>query len=288
MGAKKHVVDLSDEDRKTLEWFISTGERRSEDNMRSRILLKADDGLTDSEISEHVGCHKKTVYNTRKSYAERGLAAIHRRKPDREDETKLDGKAEAHLIRLACSEPPEGHARWTLHLLADELVTLDEIDFESISHEAVRQRLKNTLKPYLSDYWALPPEQDAKFVYYMEDVLDLYHEPYDEKRPVICFDESSKALRGHEHDPLPAKSGAVKRVDHRYERNGKQRIHLATEPLTGWVNVEITERRRTTEWIDRIVELADVHYPDADCIRVVVDHLNTHNPAGFYQFFPPD
>src|SRR5699024_6842029 len=72
------------------------------------------------------------------------------------------------------------------------------------------------------------------------------------------------------------------------ERNGKQRIHLSTEPLTGWVDVEITERRRTTEWIDRMVELADVHYPDAVCIRVVVDNLNTHNPAGFYRFFPPD
>jgi hypothetical protein len=58
--------------------------------------------------------------------------------------------------------------------------------------------------------------------------------------------------------------------------------------LTGWVNVGITERRRTTEWIDRMVELADVYYPDAECIRVVVDHLNTHNPAGFYKFFPPD
>ncbi len=142
MGAKKHVVDLSDEDRKTLEWFISTGERKSEDNTRARILLKANDGLTDSTISEHVGCHRKTVYNTRKRYAKQGLAAIHRRKPDREYERKLDGNAEAHLIRLACSQPPEGQARWTLHLLADELVTLDEIDFESISHETVRQRLK--------------------------------------------------------------------------------------------------------------------------------------------------
>jgi len=67
----------------------------------------------------------------------------------------------------------------------------------------------------------------------MEDVLDLYHELYDESRPVICFDESSKALRGHESDPLPAKPEAVERVDHRYKRNGKERIHLATEPLTG-------------------------------------------------------
>ncbi|WP_394354814.1 transposase [Haloferax sp. AS1] len=107
-------------------------------------------------------------------------------------------------------------------------------------------------------------------------------------RPVICFDESSKALRGHKRDPLPGRPGAVARVDHRYERNGKHRLHISTEPLTGWVTVEITEKRRTTEWVDRMVELADVHYPDADCIRVVVDQLNTHKPAGFYQFFPPD
>jgi len=78
----------------------------------------------------------------------------------------------------------------------------------------------------------------------MEDVLEVYHEPYDEARPVICFDESSKALRGHERDPLPAQPGAVARVDHRYERNGKQRLHISTEPLTGWVAVEITEKRR--------------------------------------------
>jgi len=122
----------------------------------------------------------------------------------------------------------------------------------------------------------------------MEDVLDTYHEPYDKARPVICFDESSKALRGHERDPLPAEPGAVARVDHRYKRNGKQRLHISTEPLTGWVNVEITEKRRIREWVDRMVELADVHYPDAECIRVVMDQLNTHKPAGFYQFFPPD
>jgi len=142
MSRKQHVVDLSDEERRTLEWFISTGERKAEDITRARILLKADDGLTDAQICEHVGCSIGTPYRTRKAYAERGLAAIHRRKPDREYEVKMDGKAEAHLIRLACSEPPEGHARWTLHLLADELVTLDEIDFASISHETVRQRLK--------------------------------------------------------------------------------------------------------------------------------------------------
>ena len=142
MGTKQHVVELSAEDRNTLEWFVSTGTRKAEDITRARILLKADEGLTDSKICEHLDCSIGTPYRARKNYCERGLAAIHRRKPDREYERKLDGDAEARLIKLACSDPPEGHSRWTLNLLADELVMLDEIDFESISHETVRQRLK--------------------------------------------------------------------------------------------------------------------------------------------------
>ena len=142
MSAKKHVVELSAEDRKTLEWFVSTGERKAQDITRAKILLKADDGLTDAQICEHVGCSIGTPYNVRKRYCERGLDAIHRKQADRDYQIKLDGNAEAHLIKLACSEPPEGSSRWTLHMLADELVTLDEIDFESISHETVRQRLK--------------------------------------------------------------------------------------------------------------------------------------------------
>ena len=122
----------------------------------------------------------------------------------------------------------------------------------------------------------------------MEDILDLYHQPYDETRPVICFDESSKTLRGHKRDPIPAEPGSVARIDTHYERNGEQKIHLATEPLTGWVTVSVTDRRRACEWVDQMIAIADDHYPDAECIRVVMDHLNTHNPANFYQFLPPD
>jgi len=121
----------------------------------------------------------------------------------------------------------------------------------------------------------------------METILSLYEEPYDETRPVICFDESSKALRKHVRDPLPASPGAVARTDHHYERNGKRMLHLATEPLTGWCRFHVTERRRTCEWIDCMQAIAD-DYPDADCIRVVLDNLSTHNPAAFYRFFPPE
>ena len=142
MSQKKYIVDLSDEERTELEEFVTKGTHRAEDITRARILLKADDGLTDAAICEHVGCSVGTPHRTRKSYFERGIAAIHRRKPDRDYEPKLDGRDEAHLVALACSEPPDGRTRWTYALLADRLVTLEEIEFDSISEETVRQRLK--------------------------------------------------------------------------------------------------------------------------------------------------
>ncbi|MHC3437594.1 helix-turn-helix domain-containing protein, partial [Natrialbaceae archaeon A-gly3] len=112
MSRKKHVVELSEEERQELERFTSTGTHRVEAVDRAKILLKADAGLTDAQISEYVGCSIGTPYNTRKAYTERGIAAIHRRKPDRDYTPKLDGRAEAHLVALACSEPPAGRSRW--------------------------------------------------------------------------------------------------------------------------------------------------------------------------------
>ena len=102
-------------------------------------------------------------------------------------------KQEAHLIAVTCSTPPSGFSRWTLRLLAQQLVELDEV--ESISIETVRQTLKkNELKPWLNESWVIPPEANAAFVCHMEDVLDIYKLPYDKQYPVVCFDESSKQL----------------------------------------------------------------------------------------------
>ena len=144
MPNKQHIVDLSEDERAELESFVSSGVHKAEDITRARILLKADDGATDAEISRALDCGQSTPYRARKRYADRGIAAIHRRNPDREYERKLNGEDEAHLIALATSEPPDGRARWTLRLLADELVALEEIDHDSVSYETVRQVLKKT------------------------------------------------------------------------------------------------------------------------------------------------
>ena len=147
---KKHKVDLTAEERQTVETIVHKGAHSSLKLMRAHILLKADrngPGWTDAQIAEAFGCHKQTAYNVRKRFATGGrLAALERKPQSRPSHVrKLDGEGEARLIALACSDPPEGFASWTLHLLADELVALEIV--ESISIETIRQTLKKT--PYV-------------------------------------------------------------------------------------------------------------------------------------------
>jgi Homeodomain-like domain len=120
---------------------------------------------------------------------------------------KLSGKEEALLVATACSNPPEGRARWTLELLAGELVRLTEHD--NISRETVRRRLaENELKPWRNDMWRVP-QVDGEFVARMEDVLDLYAEEPDRKRPVVCFDESPIQLIGEVRHPDQGQAGTA-------------------------------------------------------------------------------
>ena len=125
--------------------MISSGADSARKLTRARILLKADEGWTDEAIADALDVGRATVERVRKRFVEwGGISAIERRKPRRRYERKLDGKAEAHLIALACSAPPEGRDRWTLRLLAERVVQLEQVDVESVSHETVRQVLKKT------------------------------------------------------------------------------------------------------------------------------------------------
>jgi hypothetical protein len=131
----------------------------------------------------------------------------------------------------------------------------------------------------------IPPEQSARFVWRMEEVLDLYEEPYDEKRPLICFDERPCQLLADVRGPLPAAPGFPERHDNEYERRGMAHLFVAFEPLTGWRGVEVRERRRGREFAEFVRHLAEEIYPEAEKIRLVVDNLNIHSAASFYEVF---
>ena len=147
---------------------------------------------------------------------------------------------------------------------------------------------KNQLQPHRQKQWVIPPEDDAGFVYHMEDVLAVYHEPCDPDRPVVCFDEHPTQLVKQVREPTFPKPGSVVKEDYHSERNGSRNLFLACEPLGGWRTVEVSDRRTTEDWVNFIKDLVDEQYADVECIRLVLDNLNTHKPAAFYQFFPPD
>lgn len=121
----------------------------------------------------------------------------------------------------------------------------------------------------------------------MEDVLDLYAEPHDPARPVVCFDETSKQLVAETRTPLPMEPGSPERFDTEYERNGTANLFLMVQPLGGWRHVAVTDRRTKHDFAAQMRALVDRHFPDAATIRVVLDNLNTHTPAALYEAFPP-
>ena len=126
----------------------------------------------------------------------------------------------------------------------------------------------------------------ADFVAHMEDVLDLYAEPYDPARPVVCFDETSTQLLADARPPIPAKPGRPRREDYEYVRGGTRNLFLTCEPLAGWRHVEITERRTKLDFAHQMRWLVVETYPEAEVIRVVLDNLNTHRKASLYEAFP--
>jgi hypothetical protein len=122
----------------------------------------------------------------------------------------------------------------------------------------------------------------------MEDVLDLYAEPFDPKRPVVCFDERPCQLLGDVAEPLPPAPGRVKRIDYEYKREGTCNLFTVFQPLKAWRQVTVTERRTKLDFAEQMKVLVDETFPEADVIRVVVDNLNIHTPASLYERFEPE
>jgi len=122
----------------------------------------------------------------------------------------------------------------------------------------------------------------------MEDVLDVYHRPYDEKRPLVCIDEASKQLVGETVRPLPPQPGQPERFDHEYVRNGTANLFMISEPLLGWRAVQVTDRRTAKDFAEVLRWLVEDVHAEAEKIVLVTDNLNTHKPASLYEAFPPE
>jgi transposase len=280
----RYRVDLSQSERDELSGLVSGGKLPVRRLKRMQILLAADAGVGDEAIAASVQTSGSTIYRTKKRFVEISLEAALSEEPRPGAARKLSGKEEVQLVALACSDAPEGCARWTLKLLANALVEL--VDHQSISRETIRRRLDdNDLKPWQKKMWCIA-KIDGDYIARMEDLLDLYAEPPDPKRPVVCFDESPIQLIGEVRVPITPKPGKRYRYDSEYKRNGTANLFVMVDPNRSWRKVKVTDRRANQDFAVCMRDLADVDYPQADKIRVVMDNLSTHTASAIYQTFP--
>jgi transposase len=277
-------VELSETERSELQALLSGGKQAARTLKRAQILVAADSGIPDEDIARSVAVGGSTVYRTKRRFVEGNLERALREEPRPGAARKLSGPEEALLVATACARPPAGRARWTLELLAGEIVRLTQHD--SLSRETVRRRLsENALKPWRQKMWCVP-KIDGEYVARMEDVLDLYAEVSDPMRPVVCFDESPVQLIGETRQPLPAAPGQIERIDYEYRRCGTVNLFVFLDAHRPWRKVNVTDRRTAKDFAVCMRELVDVDFPQAERIRVVMDNLSTHTPGALYEAFP--
>jgi hypothetical protein len=138
------------------------------------------------------------------------------------------------------------------------------------------------------DYWVIPPRADAEFVANMEEVLDTYAELYDPRFPKLCMDEQPIQLLKETRVPIPATAKHPRRVDYEYERAGTASIFMFCEPLSGWRQVTVRERRTKIDWAIEVAELLKTRYASAEKVILICDNLNTHTKGAFYEAFDPE
>jgi transposase len=281
----RYRVELSETEQEELKEMSGGGKQSVRRLKRAQILLASDAGESEEAIARTLRVGISTVYRTRRRFVEGNLQGALSEEPRAGAARKLSGKEEALLIATACSKAPAGCARWTLQLLAGRMVELT--DHTGLSRETIRRRLhENELKPWQRKMWCIA-KVDGEYVARMEDVLDLYAEKPNKKRPVVSFDESPQQLIGEVREPLAAAPGQAPRYDSEYKRNGTANLFVMLDVHQPWRQVKVTDHRAGEDFAECMRDLVDRHYPRAEKIRVVLDNLSTHSAASLYIHFAP-
>ena len=281
----RYIVELDEEERMQLRESTDAGKARVRRVKRAQSLLAAEQGHREAMIAATVGVGTSTVYRTKRRFVEQGLKAALSEAPRVGASRKLTGREEALRVAVACSDPSPGRARWTLELLAEERVVRTER--EELSRETARRRLgEQSVKPWQRKMWCIP-SIDTEYVARMKDMLDLYGEVPDPRRPVVCFDETPVQLIGETRLPWPAQPGRPARIDYAYRRHGTANLFVFLDAHRPWRHVKVTERKTAHDFAHCLHELVHVHYPGAERVRVVLDNLSAHKPAALYEVFAP-
>lgn len=259
---------------------------------RLRVIALAFDShgqpRTVQNIAEFANVSENTVLAVLRMYAEAGgmepLFKISRVLNQDVARQKIDGRMEAEILSIACTDPPEGYTRWTLELLTKEVNEriASEIDLVFSESSIGRVLQRNKLKPHLSKIWCIT-QVDANYIRCMEDILDVYERPYNPRIVLICMDEKPFQFLGDLFLPIPMAPGHPRKQDDTYIRLGTCSIFTFIEPHTGRIHASARDHRTRLDWAEEIKYMCDVLYPDAEKIVLVCDNLNTHNLDTLYQ-----
>jgi transposase len=281
----RHRVTLTVDERHQLDTIVGGGSAPVRQVKRAQILLATAAESSTGEIARHIRVGVSTVYRTKQRFLKAGLQRALHDAPRVGAPRKLDSSDESLLIAVACSDPPMGQAAWTVDLLADAMVQLTA--HKTLSGDTVGRRLAElALKPWQKKMWCVAT-LTAEYVARMEDVLTLYAEAPDPRRPVVCFDETSRQLVGEARVPIRAEPGKPRRRDYEYVRNGTANVFMFVDVNRPWRHAKVTDRRTCIDFAECMRDLVDTHYPAVDQIRVVLDNLSTHSAAALHQAFAP-
>lgn len=242
---------------------------------RANILSCLDNGLTSGIISNILHVDPKTVRNVAHAFNESGMDAALFDDERSGRPIDLDDKVRSRIVAMVCSNPPSGHYRWTLDLIVEEAGKVTDGEKIELSREQVRVILQeHDLKPWLEKMWCIA-EINQEYIERMEDVLDVYEAPYDEKKPVVCIDEKPVPLISDSRERIPESPGSIRKIDYEYERNGSVNVFCGVEPKAGKYFNEVTERRCGSDFAGFLKIISNA-YPQAEKIHLVMDNLSTH------------
>jgi hypothetical protein len=249
---------------------------------RALILKSRHMGISTEDIVELLDVDSKTVSNTLNNFLEFDFDISIYDAPRTGRPIEINDREKANIVAMVCSNPPDGYARWTIDLIAEESVKRGHV--ESISKGKIQVVLQeHELKPWREKMWCVPT-LDAEYIERMEDVLKVYEKNYDSNIPVICIDEKPVALIGDKHERTPLAPGKIAKKDYEYSRNGSANVFCAVEPLAGNFYNKVTERRTRVDFA-KFLNSIEKKYIDAEKIILVMDNLNIHSEKSLIEHY---
>ena len=278
---KKNENILRKKDRKKIKKIIrANGDARVV--KRAMVLHMIDQGCPTEKIEKLVYVSEKTARNILERYRSGGLNLALFDRLRSGQPIQFTTKKILRITAMACSNPPEGYARWTLELLREHVIKKGITN--KVSREEIRIILhSHELKPWQKKMWCIP-KLNEEYIERMENVLAVYEKPYDKKEPVVCMDEKPVQLLDHVRAPIAMKSGKPARQDYEYKRNGSVNVFRAIEPKKGRHFTKVTETRKMPEFANFIKSIVG-SYPKAKTIHLVMDNLSSHSKKALTQTF---